>query len=69
MATLGVSKDDRMRVVNHSSGDVHDRHYDKSEHMAEKRAALEVWGAALARMVGEPAKPPKVVPMKRKRVA
>lgn len=39
----GVSKTDRDRVQNHSSGDVSSRHYDRYDYLPEKRAALERW--------------------------
>lgn len=39
----GVSKTDRDRVQNHSSGDVSSKHYDRYDYLTEKRAALAQW--------------------------
>lgn len=39
----GISKTDRDRVQNHSSGDVSSKHYDRYDYLPEKRAALEEW--------------------------
>lgn len=43
----GISKEARDRVQNHALTDVSSQHYDRYDYLAEKRAALEAWEAAL----------------------
>jgi integrase len=43
MAALGVAREDRMAVLDHSEGDVHDAHYDRYDRLREKRVALAKW--------------------------
>jgi integrase len=43
-AALGVLREDRMAVLDHAQPGVHSKHYDHYERLAEKRAALAVWG-------------------------
>lgn len=40
---LGISKDDRARVLSHTDRSVTGRHYDRYDYLVEKRAALEKW--------------------------
>jgi len=47
MARLGVISDHRSQVQSHGLGGVQNRHYDRHDYMAEKRAALERWEAYL----------------------
>ena len=47
MAALGVAREDRMAVLDHSEGDVHDAHYDRYDRLREKRIALEKWARRL----------------------
>jgi integrase len=43
LAAFGVLREDRLAIVAHSWGDVHEAHYDRYERLKEKRAALEIW--------------------------
>lgn len=43
MASLGIHKDVRAQVQSHGLGGVQDRHYDRYEYMAEKKAAITAW--------------------------
>lgn len=52
LSRLGVPREDRLAVLGHSIGDVHDRHYDQHERAAEKRAALLVWETHVRSVVG-----------------
>jgi integrase len=47
LARLGISKDIRAQLLSHGLGGVQQRHYDRHEYMAEKRAALVAWEAKL----------------------
>ncbi len=51
MAGLGVSRDVRAQLQSHGLSGVQQRHYDKHEYMAEKRAALEKWARHLDRII------------------
>jgi integrase len=66
LARLGVPREDRMAVLGHALGDVHDRHYDQYERLDEKRRALEKWEQHL-RLIGRPAPTGRVVEMPRRR--
>lgn len=61
MAALGVSSDVRAQIQSHGLGGIQQRHYDRHDYLAEKRAALEVWAM---RLQGKTA---AVVPIKSKR--
>lgn len=53
---LEIAKVDKYLVLNHRSatkGNVSDDVYDQNEYLEEKRAALDKWGAFLAKLVGE----------------
>jgi integrase len=52
MAGLGVPKEYRDRVLNHISGGVGDRHYNRYDYASEKRDALTRWSNALAAVLG-----------------
>lgn len=41
--TLRISKDTRAQLLSHGLTGVQDRHYDKGQHLDEKRAALRAW--------------------------
>jgi hypothetical protein len=43
LAAMGISKDLRAQLQSHGLGGVQDRHYDRHDYMAEKRAALMAW--------------------------
>jgi hypothetical protein len=47
MAALGVPKEHRHRVLNHTPADVGSKHYDRHDYLVEKRAALTRWNDAL----------------------
>lgn len=47
----GVSKEDRDRLQNHSSGDVASVHYDRYSYLREKRAAVLQWGTWFERTI------------------
>jgi hypothetical protein len=65
LAALGVSRDVRAQIQSHGLGGVQQRHYDRHDYMAEKRAALEAWGSQLERLKsGRPAAD-KVIPIRR----
>ena len=51
MARLGIGKDIRGRVLNHAVHGVTDRHYTPYDFAAEKRAALNRWGAEVIRVI------------------
>lgn len=59
LTAAGVSKETRAHLQSHGLGGVQDKHYDKYDHLSEKREALET----LRRMLEPRA---KVVPMRRK---
>ncbi|RYE82047.1 MAG: hypothetical protein EOP19_17145, partial [Hyphomicrobiales bacterium] len=66
MARLGVPPEDRRAVLAHVADDIHGRHYDQYDRLAEKRRALEIWEKHLTTVLdrGEPAETPaNVVPM------
>jgi integrase len=58
LAELGIAKEDRDAVLNHTPRDVGKKHYDLYEREREKRQALERWASML-----------KVILEKRKRSA
>ena len=43
MGSIGISKELRDRIQNHSFNDVSSKHYDRWEYLPEKRKALEAW--------------------------
>lgn len=50
----GIDKAVLDRVQNHAQSDVSSRHYDRDQHLAAKRQALETWAHALsARLAGD----------------
>jgi hypothetical protein len=50
LASLGVSRDTRSQVQSHGLGGVQQRHYDMHEYFQEKRAALVLLAAHVARL-------------------
>jgi integrase len=54
LAQLGIAKEDRDAVLNHTPGDVGKKHYDLYEREREKRRALEVWASGLATIIQGP---------------
>ena len=51
MAGLGIPGEIRDRVLNHVTGGVGAKHYNKYDYAAEKRDALSRWSLALAAIV------------------
>jgi integrase len=51
LAELGVSKEDRDAVLNHTPQDVGKKHYDLYEREREKRRALDMWASALTALL------------------
>lgn len=65
---IGVSPFIRSKVLGHTSdagggSAVSSAHYDVNTYAAEKRRALEAWEALLLEIVGEQARPPRLVAM------
>jgi integrase len=52
MARLGIPRDDRLAVLAHSYGDVHEI-YDQYERLPQKRAALEMWERHLRKVIAD----------------
>jgi integrase len=50
LARLGIPRDDRLAVLAHSYGDVHEI-YDQYERLPQKRTALEMWERHLRRVI------------------
>jgi integrase len=55
LARLGIPRDDRLAVLAHAYGDVHEI-YDQYERLPQKRAALEIWERHLRKVIAD--KPP-----------
>jgi hypothetical protein len=51
MAALGVLREDRMAILDHSEGDVHEAHYDRYDRLREKRLALDLWASCLEELL------------------
>jgi integrase len=51
LSALGVPKDVRDRLMNHTPRDVGERHYDRHEFLAEKRNGLARWCGQIAALV------------------
>jgi integrase len=55
MARLNIPRDDRLAVLAHSYGDVHEAHYDHFDRLPQKRAALVIWERHVRKVIsGEP---------------
>jgi len=65
LAALGIRREDRLAVLDHSEGDVHDQHYDRYDRLPEKRIALEAWERRLREILGEKRAGADVLPMTR----
>ena len=63
LASLGVAKETRDRVLNHVDRSVGAVHYNRYDYLSEKRAALEAWAAKLAQIVS--GKKSTVTPIRR----
>ncbi len=65
LSSLGISKEDRDAALNHVNSSVGRKHYDRYDRAAEKRRALNAWGASLARVLADlPAGMGEVVPFR-----
>jgi len=53
LSALGVPREDRDALLNHTPRDVGGRHYDLYDRAREKRAALDRWAAALQDLLAE----------------
>ena len=62
LASLGVNRDVRGQVQSHGLGGVQNRHYDRHEYWDEKRAALTLLEAHLARLRSAQAPGPQTAP-------
>jgi integrase len=51
LAEVGVAKEDRDAVLNHTPHDVGKKHYDLYEREREKRRALELWASTLSAII------------------
>lgn len=64
MASAGVTKEHRDRVLNHVDGSVGGKHYNKHDYKPEKRAALEILERTIESRLAP--KPSNVTPIRRK---
>jgi integrase len=65
LARLGIPRDDRLAVLAHAYGDVHEV-YDHYERLPQKRAALEMWERHLRNVIADqPQTDGKVLPLRR----
>jgi integrase len=65
MARLGIPRDDRLAVLAHSYGDVHEI-YDQYERLPQKRTALEAWERHLRNVIADqPHIDGRIVPLRR----
>ena len=56
MSSLGIVREDRMAVLDHSQNDVHAQHYDRFDRLPQKRVAVEAWARKLEGLLsGSPA--------------
>ena len=67
LAELGVAKEDRDAVLNHTPRDVGKRHYDLYEREREKRRALDLWASTLTAIVENRKYAENVLPLKKTR--
>jgi integrase len=51
LSMLGVPKEDRDAILNHTPSDVGSKHYDVYDRAKEKRQALTLWNDAIARIL------------------
>jgi integrase len=63
LARLGIPRDDRLAVLAHSYGDIHEI-YDQYERLPQKRAALEMWERHVRKVIADqPQADGKVLPL------
>ena len=65
LAELGIPKEDRDAVFNHTPSDVGKKHYDLYDREREKRRALDRWAHALTTIIGNRKDGTTVVPLQR----
>jgi integrase len=63
LAELGIAKEDRDAVLNHSPRDVGKKHYDLYEREREKRRAIELWASTLIAVLEKRKRSARVVPL------
>jgi len=63
LAELGIAKEDRDAVLNHTPRDVGKKHYDLYEREQEKRRALELWASTLYTIIAMRKRSVHVVPI------
>jgi integrase len=51
MASIGIGKETRDRVLNHTDRSVGGMHYNRYDYLPEKRAALDKWGKLLGEII------------------
>jgi integrase len=67
LAELGVAKEDRDAVLNHTPRDVGKKHYDLYDREREKRRALELWASTLSAIIDGRKSTADVVPLNKAR--
>ena len=67
LAELGVAKEDRDAVLNHTPRDVGKKHYDLYDREREKRRALELWASTLTAIIDGRRSSADVVPLNKAR--
>jgi integrase len=67
LAELGIAKEDRDAVLNHTPRDVGKKHYDLYDREREKRRALDMWAATLTTIIERQQAKPNVVSLKPRR--
>jgi integrase len=65
MASIGIPKETRDKVLNHADRSVGGVHYNRYDYLPEKRAALDQWGQFLAGIIGGKKKG-NVVPIRKR---
>ena len=53
LSRLNVPREDRLSLLAHSFGDVHEQHYDHFDRLPQRRAALEKWQRYLRRIIAD----------------
>jgi integrase len=67
LAELGIEKEDRDAVLNHTPRDVGKKHYDLYDREREKRRALDMWASTLTAIIERRPAKPNVVSLKPRR--
>jgi integrase len=61
LSAMGLAREDRKAVLGHGESDVHGSHYDTYDRAAEKRRALDAWGATLEAIIERRARNDNVI--------